>query len=381
MKILLSAMAAVAETAGPASRCRLLDTELAKAGAEVATCMAGDVNYKPIDGIKNFFLDVPMPFGLPKVIATRTFPIAQKLGITSRKTVASFDDVLNITGNINYNYLKKSVNSIRAAIQEFKPDIVYSEFNMSAFIAAKIEKITTYATVSYPSQYEYAHSTKLAKGLNRLLDEFSIDRVDSALRLFDWADKAFCPSISELEPIKKDNVIFCGALKTVTPKKLTRNKILVYMGNGTISASKTEQVVTQAFAGSVYEVYIASKYLQKKDAGNIHIAPRWDFDQLLHESVCFINHGGQNSVVDGLIHGVPQIVVPGKVFERKYNAKSLTDNDAGIAVDYYDFTADHIRTIANQIIHSSQMRQNALALGKKLTEGGGVGVIVENIMR
>ena len=169
-------MAAVAETAGPASRCRLLATELAKAGAEVATCMAEDVNYKPIDGIKNFFLDVPMPFGLPKFIATRTFPIAQKLGITSRKTVASFDDVLNITGNINYNYLKKSVNSIRAAIQEFRPDIVYSEFNMSAFIAAKIEKITTYAIVSYPSQYEYAHNTKLAKGLNRLLDEFSIDR-------------------------------------------------------------------------------------------------------------------------------------------------------------------------------------------------------------
>jgi hypothetical protein len=50
-------------------------------------------------------------------------------------------------------------------------------------------------------------------------------------------------------------------------------------------------------------------------------------------------------------------------------------------VDYSDFTADHIRTIANQIIHSPQMRQNALALGKKLTEGGGVGVIVENIMR
>ena len=67
---------------------------------------------------------------------------------------------------------------------------------------------------------------------------------------------------------------------------------------------KTEKVITQAFADSEYEVYIASKYLQPKDA-------------------C---------------------------------------------------------TIANQIIHSSQMRQNALALGKKLTEGGGVGVIVENIL-
>ena len=86
-KILIVPMAAMAETAGPSSRGKQLAEGLMSAGMNVATCRAEDVNYKNIDSVKNYFLDIPMPMGLPKPIATRTFPIAQKLGITSKKTV------------------------------------------------------------------------------------------------------------------------------------------------------------------------------------------------------------------------------------------------------------------------------------------------------
>lgn len=84
-------MAAMAETGGPSGRCRTLATAFKNAGMEVATCLAEDVNYKQISGIKNYFLEVPMPLGLPKVIAKRLFPIVQKLGISARKEVKSFD--------------------------------------------------------------------------------------------------------------------------------------------------------------------------------------------------------------------------------------------------------------------------------------------------
>ena len=91
MKILIVSMAAMAETSGPSSRCRLFAEGFAGAGLEIATCRAEDVNFKPFDGIKNFYLDVPMPMGLPAPIAKRVFPFAQKTGITSRKKVNSFD--------------------------------------------------------------------------------------------------------------------------------------------------------------------------------------------------------------------------------------------------------------------------------------------------
>ena len=139
MKILIVPMAAMAETHGPAQRCRIMAEGFRSAGIEVATCMAGDVNYKEIEGVPNYYLDIPMPLGLPKIIAARLYPAAQKLGITSKKTVDSFDEVLRLTGNLDHDYLKKSVSSIRNAICETCPDAVYSEFNISAIIAAKKE--------------------------------------------------------------------------------------------------------------------------------------------------------------------------------------------------------------------------------------------------
>ena len=383
MRVLLVPMAAMAETSGPSGRCRLLAEGFRDAGIETATCIAKDVNYKDIEGIYNYFLDTPMPLGLPKVIASRTFPIAQKLGITARKTVSSFDEVLWLTGNLDHRYLRVSVDSVRKAIHEFKPDVVYSEFNISAIIASKIEGIPLCASVSYPTQHEYAHRAELAKGLNRLLSEFGIQEVESALKLFEWADKSFCPSIVELEPMTKPELYFCGTLKTICSARnaSVRDKIIVYMGSGTVSPKKMLNIIREAFKDSRYEIYIASASLRECEDGNIHVAKRWNFDELFDEAVLFINHGGQNSMVDGLIHGVPQLMIPGKVFERRYNAQSVSDNEAGAVIPYQELSSSKIAAVAEQLIASDQMSENAKRLGEKLVSAGGVNVILQEMRK
>ena len=101
---------------------------------------------------------------------------------------------------------------------------------------------------------------------------------------------------------------------------------------------------------------------------------------MLNECVLYINHGGQNSICDGLLYGVPQIVIPGKVFERKYNAKSITDNNAGVTLGFKDFNADTLRKTAEQVINSHEIRQNALALGQRLSDAGGLDFLVRTIL-
>jgi UDP:flavonoid glycosyltransferase YjiC (YdhE family) len=212
-----------------------------------------------------------------------------------------------------------------------------------------------------------------------VLAELDLPQVESALQLFEWADKSFCLSINELENINKPNVYYCGTLKRkseiLESSNATRNKIVIYMGNGTISANDIFKISKEAF--SDYEIYIASASLKEGDHGNIHVAPRWSFDELLKEAVVFINHGGQNSVVDGLIYGVPQIVIPGKVFERKFNASLVEDHNAGIVVSYKDCSAHALRSAFDEIISSGDMIANAKKLGDKLTEPGGIDVIIK----
>ena len=390
MKVLISSMAAMAETAGPSTRARLLAEHLKGAGIEVATCIAEDVNYKPIEGIKNYYLEVPMPLGLPKAIAAKTFPIAQKLGIIERKNVGSFEDVLHFTGNIDYNYLAKSVEDIRKAIADFNPDIVYSEFNISAIIAAKLENKPLYATISYPTQTEYSSTSKYAKGLKKFLKENNLSDVSSSLDLFKWADKSFVPSIYELEPIDNDNVTFCGTWKDV--KEIhpnndnvnenngnSKNTILVYMGNGTISPKKMLNEIKDAFIGTEYEIYIASLALEKQDYENIHADKRWDFSKLINDAVLFINHGGQNSMIDGLIYGVPQLICPGRVFERIYNGKSVENLGAAKVLALDEFKGEIIKAESEKLINDNGFRENSKLIGDKLKSCGGIDCIIDAI--
>ncbi len=378
MKVLIVPMSAMAETAGTASRSVLLGNHLRDAGVDVALCAAIDINYKPIEGIKNYELSVPMPLGLPKLLASRMFPIAQKLGLTSRKTVKSFEDVLHLTGNINDRYLKQSIREIQNAIRKFQPDIIYSEFNISAIIAARLEEKKLFITASYPTQYEYSSTPRYAEDLNKVLKEYQLPAVRSCLELFSWADKKFVPSCYELEPFHDEKIVFCGTWKKIAPMKSgDRDKIVVYMGNGTVSQRKMMKVVQRAFCESRYQVYIAGNGLKRKDFQNIHIAPYFDFSVLLPEAAVFINHGGQNSIADGLLYGLPQIICAGKVFERRFNAQSIVRNHAGIEVEYQDFSPHKLAACTEKILSDSQYQRNAAALGEKLVSLGGIQNIVQ----
>lgn len=145
-KILLIPMAAMAETGGPAVRTVRIAWAFQKAG-----CAAQDGNFHTLEGCSFYQMSVPFPLGLPGVIASHTFPVAEKLGITARKTLHSFEEVCFLTGALDYRYLRKSVKEIVTAIQEFQPDAIYSEFNLSAVIAGIAVGLPVYASYSRPA--------------------------------------------------------------------------------------------------------------------------------------------------------------------------------------------------------------------------------------
>lgn len=377
MRILVIPMSAMAETAGSASRARRLVAALQKAQVEVATCAAEDMNYRPIAGVHNFPLSVPTPMGMPAITARRFFPVVQKLGITRHKTVHSFEEVLFLTGNLHGPYLKKSVEEIRAAIGGFKPNIIYSEYNLSAIIAGRLKGVRVFSSASTPTQWQYRTSPQFAKGLKTVLKAYHLPPVHSALELFDWVDKKCIPSCPELEPMVDEKAVFCGSWKKApAPAPHKRNTILVYMGNGTIAQKKMVNLMKAAFNHRGETVYIAGQGLPTQTMGNLHLAPYFDFEALLPGAKAFINHGGQNSVVDGLINGVPQIICPGKVFERQFNAQGVCGIHGGVMIDHKTLSPRAIVDALKTIEGDPTFRLCAQAMGEKLCALGGTDTIV-----
>ena len=104
MRVLIIPLSARADTAGSYHRVNGLVKEFIKAGIEVATCAALDCNYKNDNRIKNYYLPVPSPLGMPECIGKNFFAILEKSRILTYKTVRSFDEILNLTGAISKKY-------------------------------------------------------------------------------------------------------------------------------------------------------------------------------------------------------------------------------------------------------------------------------------
>ena len=382
MRILLVPMPAMAPTAGPFSRTRLLANAFQARGFSTALCAAEDVNYRTIPGIPNYFLSVPAPFGMPEAIGLRAFSFAEKLGLPGKKPVRSFEEVLHFTGATAYSYFKKSVSEIRSAIAEFQPDLIYSEFNLSAIVAAKAEGKPVFASYSYPAQPSYAASPQFAGGVGRVLTELHQPPVSSALELFLRADVRIVPSIRELEPIDCDNTYFVGPLKKAPEIRDSekRNLILAYLGTGTVSKKQLLNEISDAFVDSGFEVYLAGMEPECSPCRNIHTDRKFDFSALLPRAAVFLSHGGQNSIADGLLFGVPQLIYPGKIFERQYNAESIVKNEAGIRLAEGEFTAKNIRAAVGRLTSDNRFRENSERLGKMLTAPGGTDAVIRHIL-
>ena len=159
----------------------------------------------------------------------------------------------------------------------------------------------------------------IVQELKNLYRKINLPTIESVLDIFNWADLKIVPSSYELEPIDDENVVFTGPfsvpnIKSVEPNK---NKIIAYMGNGTISPKKVIYNLTKAFEQTNFQIYIATEQVKPYKKNNINVDKRFDFSELMPEAIAYINHGGQNSIMTGLIYGVPQIICPGNVFERQ----------------------------------------------------------------
>lgn len=74
-------------------------------------------------------------------------------------------------------------------------------------------------------------------------------------------------------------------------------------------------------------------------------------------------------------------MIPGKVFERKYNAQSVVDNEAGAAIPYQELSSSKIAAVAEQLINSPEIAENAGRLGNKLVSAGGVNKILREMLK
>ena len=327
-------MVARSRMGGPWSRAQRIARAFQDVGHEVTLAWGDDGNCAdPI--APTLEIPVPSPLGLPEAIARHTFPLASRLGLMGRKPVCSFEEVLWLTGALDERYTRAAVDTLRAHMRAARPDVVYSEFSLAAVIAARAEGIPCVGSGSQPTTAAYASHPRKSAGIRRLLRERGMPAPASSLTVLEGMRRRFIPSCPTLEPRAGERAVYCGFLDE--PPALTptpRDCALVYLGAGSVPAGVAVRAGREVARALGCDVYVAGvpEATQVSGGHTVRCTPRFDFSELLPRTQVFVHHGGQNSMMDALSHEVPQVIVPGRIFERQFNAEAVEHARCGLTV-------------------------------------------------
>jgi MGT family glycosyltransferase len=96
--------------------------------------------------------------------------------------------------------------------------------------------------------------------------------------------------------------------------------------------------------------------------------------EILQQVDAFITHGGMNSVHEGLMYSVPQVVVPHQI-EQLLNGKRVAQTGVGVLLgDSYPYgqaTAEELRQSLDTVLSDPSYRQRACHFGETLNAAGG----------
>lgn len=327
-------MLARSQMGGPWTRAKRVARAFRDGGHEVTLAWGDDGNCVDPGG-PALEIPVPSPLGLPDAIARHTFPLASRLGLMGRKPVRSFEEVLWLTGALDERYTRAAVEVLRTHMRAARPDVVYSEFNLAAIIAARAEGIPCVGSGSQPTTASYASNPRKSAGIRRLLREMGMPAPASSLSILEGMARRFVPSGPTLEPRAGERAVYCGFLNE--PPALTptpRDCVLIYLGAGSVPAGVAVRAGRELAEALSCDVYVAgvSEAIHAVGDQEVTCAPRFDVAELLPRARVFVHHGGQNSVMDALSYEVPQVIVPGRVFERQFNAEAVENARCSLTV-------------------------------------------------
>ena len=364
---------------GPWSRAQRVARAFRDGGHEVVLAWGDDGNCaNPV--APTLEIPVPSPLGLPEAIARHTFPLASRLGLMGRKPVRSFEEVLWLTGALDERYTRAAVDALRAHMRAVRPDVVYSEFNLAAVIAARAECIPCVGSGSQPTTASYASNPRKSAGIRRLLREMGMPAPASSLTVLEGMRRRFIPSCPTLEPRAGERAVYCGFLDeppALTPTR--RDCVLVYLGAGSVPAGVAVRAGRELAEVMSCDVYVAgvSEAVQAVGDHEVTCAPRFDVAELLPRARVFVHHGGQNSMMDSLSYEVPQVIVPGRVFERQFNAEAVENARCGLTVR--EPKPALIARAARTLVDEPALTSGIRGLREELTSLGGAACIVREV--
>jgi MGT family glycosyltransferase len=329
----------------------------------------------------------------------------------SRRIAEALHELINAT----MIFIELSENHTAWFIEEMRretPDlIIYDTTSMWGYIAGRILNIPHICSVTHfvldgseqmPMKAFFRFLLQALPKLPRIIqwkrfmkEHFGKENVggitEFAKRNIVFTSKEFHPRNKKID----DTFRFVGPSLDASSRSVDFpfedlwNQRLVYISLGTINHLDTAFYHTAFAAFKDYPaqfVLSVGKHTDIVSLGQIpanfivrNYVPQLE---ILERADAFITHGGMNSVHEGLVYGVPEIVVPHQM-EQLLNGIRVATVGAGILLadkpPYGQVTASELREALDRILNEPAFKRQAAFYGETLKAAGGYEQAVKEI--
>jgi len=391
MRLLIPVFSPATGTWGGLTRSLAIAEAAQKAGHEVAFCASGTLEETLTKrGFQVYGMPAPTMFGLPEGLSRIIARRSQRLSIPVKpgRSVGSIWLVLALSGVINPVYLHCLFEAEWRASLDFDADMLFTDLDPAAFLLAALTGLpiaATFASVELCGSGGFFWKA-VRRSFNSLLTRHGHQALDPQDLLFSKDVLKIIPSIPELEDTDdtEDDVCFVGHLlgdlqvgQKFEPQTGKRC-VFVYSGSGSITLTRLEQVLPQVFpAGGQVQCLVGAQTVESEyQLGGVEFKRYVPAESVLPHCDWTICHGGQNTIIQSLRAGVPLIIFPGPIFERRYNAQKVERAGAGVMGELDQFSPDWLEGVMQ---HQKAYAEKARDLKKKILSLGGAHAAVKRM--
>lgn len=389
MRLLIPLFSPATGTWGGLTRVIAVAEAAQQAGHTVAFCASGSLEASLRGhGYRVYAMPPSTMFGLPAPLSRAIERRSQHatLPVKPGRAIGSIWLVLMLSGLAHPAYLRQLLEAERRAAQDFGATMLFTDLDPGAFLLAAVSDLplaSNYAGIARTGRGSLPWRS-MRRAVTQVLRSYGKAARDPEELCFSEKILKIIPSIPELDdtdPARRD-VRYVGHLlgdiqaeARFTPLSGKRY-VFVYLGTGSLSLDRAREILPQAFpADGPYECLVGAQSIQTPERlGGVEFRPYVPAEAVLAHADWTICHGGQNTIIQSLRAGVPLLIFPGPIFERRYNAQKVQNAGAGLMGELPDFNLPWLQAAIQAHSHYAF---EAGALGEKIRAHRGAPEAVE----
>jgi zeaxanthin glucosyltransferase len=157
---------------------------------------------------------------------------------------------------------------------------------------------------------------------------------------------------------------------------------LVYMALGSqiFHQPRMFEVIIKASRGQGWQLVLAVGDLKIDAPPDVRVVGYAPQLALLRRARAMISHGGANSVMEALAHGVPLMISP-ICNDQPHNARFVAQAGAGVTCDLSRASVDEVRRMLAMLCGEGEIRGTVRRIARSYREAGGAVKVADAVMR